>query len=192
LAFFSANLKGTIKDAQTGEELVGATVYLNEIKLGTISGLDGTYLIKEIPAGVYTLSVRYISYEVFEEKITVNSDKTIERNFKLSQRSTEIEGVVVLSQTQGNSDAANRMRERMAPQVLNAIGSKSIELSPDINVANVVQRMSGVALDKESSGAGQYALIRGMDKRYNYTLVNSIKIPSTHNKHRYVSLDMFP
>ncbi|MBN2744827.1 MAG: TonB-dependent receptor, partial [Marinilabiliaceae bacterium] len=35
-------------------------------------------------------------------------------------------------------------------------------------------------------------VLRGMDKRYNYTLINGIKIPSTHNKHRYISLDLFP
>lgn len=31
-----------------------------------------------------------------------------------------------------------------------------------------------------------------MDKRYNYTLVNGIKIPSPDNKYRYVPLDIFP
>jgi hypothetical protein len=29
-------------------------------------------------------------------------------------------------------------------------------------------------------------------KRYNYTLVNGIKIPSPDNKYRYVPLDIFP
>ena len=31
-----------------------------------------------------------------------------------------------------------------------------------------------------------------MDKRYNYTLVNGIKIPSPDNKNRYVPMDIFP
>jgi outer membrane receptor for ferrienterochelin and colicin len=31
-----------------------------------------------------------------------------------------------------------------------------------------------------------------MDKRYNYTLVNGVKIPSPDNKHRYVPLNLFP
>ncbi len=31
-----------------------------------------------------------------------------------------------------------------------------------------------------------------MDKRYNYTLVNDVKIPSPDGKNRYIPLDIFP
>ena len=52
--------------------------------------------------------------------------------------------------------------------------------------------MSGVTMERNSSGEGQYAFLRGMDKRYNYTLVNGLKIPSPDNKNRFVPLDIFP
>ena len=70
--------------------------------------------------------------------------------------------------------------------VVNVMSAKAIELSPDITVANVIQRMSGVTVERNSSGEGQYAILRGMDKRYNYTLVNGVKIPSPDNKNRFV------
>jgi hypothetical protein len=50
----------------------------------------------------------------------------------------------------------------------------------------------GVTIERNSNGDGQYAILRGMDKRYNYTLVNGVKIPSPDNKYRYVPLDIFP
>ena len=31
-----------------------------------------------------------------------------------------------------------------------------------------------------------------MDKRYKYTLINGVKIPSPDNKNRFVPLDIFP
>jgi outer membrane receptor for ferrienterochelin and colicin len=52
-----------------------------------------------------------------------------------------------------------------------------------------MQRVSGVSIERNSNGDGQYAILRGMDKRYNYTLVNGVKIPSPDNKYRYVPLD---
>ena len=70
------------------------------------------------------------------------------------------------------------------------MSAKAIELSPDITVANVIQRMSGVTVERNSSGEGQYAILRGMDKRYNYTLVNGVKIPSPDNKNRFVPLSV--
>ena len=72
------------------------------------------------------------------------------------------------------------------------MSAKAIELSPDLTVANVIQRMSGIVMERSSTGDGQYALLRGMDKRFNYTLVNGIKIPSPDNKNRFVPLDIFP
>lgn len=76
--------------------------------------------------------------------------------------------------------------------VVNVMSAKAMELSPDITVANVIQRMSGVTVERNSSGEGQYAILRGMDKRYNYTLINGVKIPSPDNKNRFVPLDIFP
>ncbi|MFA6060898.1 MAG: TonB-dependent receptor, partial [Taibaiella sp.] len=57
---------------------------------------------------------------------------------------------------------------------------------------NVIQRVSGISIERNSNGDGQYAILRGMDKRYNYTMVNGVKIPSPDNKYRYVPLDIFP
>jgi hypothetical protein len=75
---------------------------------------------------------------------------------------------------------------------MNIVSGKAIEISPDLTVANLVQRVSGISIERNSNGDGQYAIMRGMDKRYNYTLVNGIKIPSPDNKYRYVPLDIFP
>ena len=188
----ATTIKGNAKDAKTGEELVGATIYIKELKVGTISGLDGSYMIKSVPNGNYTIQCSYISYQTLERKISVTESVDQRAEFSLFPQDTELGEINVLGHSDKSTDLSARISERKADQILNVVSAKTIELSPDLNVANALQRMSGVTLDKNSSGSGQYALIRGMDKRYNYTLVNGIKIPSTHNKHRYVSLDLFP
>lgn len=68
------------------------------------------------------------------------------------------------------------------PNVLNVMSQQSIQLSPDVNVASVLQRVSGVTMERDASGEASYAILRGMDKRYNYTLVNGVKIPSPDDK----------
>ena len=83
-------------------------------------------------------------------------------------------------------------RNKLAGNILNIVSANAIAISPDINVANVMQRISGVSIERGNSGDGQYAIIRGMDKRYNTTLVNGVKIPSPDNRNRYVPLDIFP
>ncbi|NJK95392.1 MAG: TonB-dependent receptor plug domain-containing protein [Bacteroidales bacterium] len=188
-----ATIAGKAFDEQTGELLVGCTVVIKELNRATITGLDGTFQFRNVPAGQYTVSVSLISYSPVSQALTVKTDTDDKKvDFNLNPVSTSLNEVTVLSKRDKSSDLSARNSERMANQVINVVSAKSIELSPDLNVAHVIQRMSGVTLDKNSSGTGLYALLRGMDKRYSYTLVNGIKIPSTHNKHRYVSLDLFP
>lgn len=104
----------------------------------------------------------------------------------------DLQTVVVITKQTGTSEYGARTLERIAPTVMNVLSERAMALSPDITVGNLVQRMSGVTVERNSSGEGQYAILRGMDKRYNYTLINGVKIPSPDNKNRYVPLDLFP
>lgn len=55
-----AEIKGTVKDGQTGELLTGCTFYVHELQTGTISGLDGSYRLNGLKAGRYTLTCVFI------------------------------------------------------------------------------------------------------------------------------------
>ena len=188
---YSLTIKGLVMDEKTKEPLVGATVSLINTKFGTNVGLDGSYEIKNIPSGNYSVLVRFMGYKTLQKNVNITSGMLVE-NFSLSEDLNELNEVVVAGQTDRETDNSVRKSEQKADNVLNIIGAKSIQLLPDITVGNVLQRISGVSVVRNSSGDGQYAIIRGMDKRYNYTLVNGIKIPSSDNKNRYVPMDIFP
>ena len=47
-----ATLNGYVKDARNGEELIGVTVYIPELKAGTITNAYGFYSIT-LPKGTY-------------------------------------------------------------------------------------------------------------------------------------------
>ena len=175
-------------DAQTGEEIIGARVSVKENpSQAVISGLDGSFNIDI--AGGCTLVCSYMGYLPYEIEIT--SDNA-EIEIPLVSKVIELNDVTVTATNTGRSEAGARLIEKNALNVVNVLSAKAIELSPDITVANVIQRMSGVTIERNSSGEGQYAILRGMDKRYNYTLVNGVKIASPDNKNRFVPLDIFP
>ncbi|MCE1198160.1 MAG: TonB-dependent receptor [Marinilabiliales bacterium] len=185
-------VRGKVTDSKTGEALVGSTIFLKEIKMGTITGLDGSFLLKNVPSGQYRIVCSFLSYETAEKTLTVAKETTETINFSLSEKSSEIQEVTVTSKSSKSSEVSARQSERYADQVINVVSAKTIELSPDLTVANVMQRVSGVVLERSSSGEGQYAILRGMDKRFNYSMVNGMKIPSPDNKNRFVPLDIFP
>ncbi|WP_288428250.1 TonB-dependent receptor [uncultured Spirosoma sp.] len=190
----AATLRGTVTDGKTGEPLIGATLQLMKngtaTRYGGVVGLDGQYHINDVPAGSYVLRAHYISYQTMEKAVVVGAG-LMTTDFALPEASRDLAEVVV-SGSDREGDRSVRKAEQKADNVLNIIGAKAIQLLPDITVGNVLQRISGVSVVRNATGDGQFAVIRGMDKRYNYTLVNGIKIPSPDNKNRYVPMDIFP
>ncbi|WP_037319786.1 TonB-dependent receptor [Salegentibacter sp. Hel_I_6] len=193
-SLFASNVWGVITDAASGELMTGANITYKNVATGnlyqTVSGLDGSYVLRHMPAGEYQVSVSYVGYLTKQESLT-KTQEDLTYDIALEVDDESLGEVLIVSDNRG-TDAQARALERQSANVLNIISAKQIELSPDITVANVIQRVSGLSIERNSSGDPQYAIIRGMDKRYNNTLINGIKIPSPDNENRFVPLDIFP
>lgn len=189
----ASNIKGHVYDQKTGEALVGASVKLENTDKTTMTGLDGSFEFKKVTAGNFTIKVSYISYKTFSRQITILNENNPSLKIYLSDESgNDLSEIVIGGKRDGAAENTARKIEQKSLQVMNVVSGHAMEISPDLTVANVIQRVSGVSVERSSNGDGQYAILRGMDKRYNYTLVNGIKIPSPDNKFRYVPLDIFP
>jgi outer membrane receptor protein involved in Fe transport len=186
-----AGLNGLVLDKESKEPLPGATIQIEMAgkKHYLVSGLDGTFLLKDLPQGSYKIEAQYIGYKKFEAEVSVPSAGF---RIELERKKADLAEVNVQGKHDHGSDIYAQQTDRRANVVMNSVSARAIEVSPDLSVANVAQRISGVTLERSTNGEGQYVLIRGMDKRYIYTLVNGIKIPSPDNKNRYVPLDIFP
>lgn len=194
-AAFSQTIKGKAFDAKTGDPLIGAAVHLEGTKYTTVVNLDGSYVFKNVKPGEYKIEIDIVGYEKPEEqKIVVPEGKnTVVKagDFKLKNSKKNLTEVVVVSKDK-KSDNAVRSMEQKSDYIQNMLSQRAIELSPDVTVANALQRVSGVNIQRDNSGEGRYAIIRGMDQRYNTTLINGVKIPSPDDKYRYVPMDLFP
>ncbi len=196
LSVFSQTIKGKVTDSKTGEPLVGASVQVEggKTKLITTVNLDGSYTFRNLAAGKYELKIKFVGYSTTKEFSVVlkNDHDNAVQNMEMKEESMQLAEVRVTGKGGKESDAAVRGLEKNAEILENVLSQKTIQLLPDITVANALQRVSGVSIERSSSGEGRYAIIRGMDERYNNTLVNGIKIPSPDAKYRYVPMDMFP
>jgi TonB-dependent receptor len=191
---FSQTIKGSAFDAKTGEPLVGATVHLENTKYSTAVNLDGSYVFRNVKPGNYEIEIDLIGYEKPEDIATEVTDgsATIKApDFKLYQSGKKLTEILVTSKDK-KSDEAVRTMEQKSDYISNMLSQRAIELSPDVTVANALQRVSGITIQRDNSGEGRYAIIRGMDQRYNSTLINGVKIPSPDDKYRYVPMDLFP
>lgn len=184
-------LRGIVTDSRTGEAMTGATVTIRGTGKRQFVQLDGKFGWKSLPAGTYVVEVSFTNCKSIQRTVTVSAGKVTVLQLQLEPDDKQLEEVTVVSGTAG-SDHGMRHLERNANQIINVLSARNIQLLPDITVANVMQRISSVTVERTSSGEARYPIIRGMEKRYINTLVNGVKIPSPDNKSRFVPLDLFP
>ena len=90
-------LRGTVKDAITGEPLIGATVKIAELNnAAAVADMDGNFIINISTGGRYTIETNYIGYEpsVMKE-IMISGAKEVVVEIALRENSTELKEVVV-------------------------------------------------------------------------------------------------
>lgn len=152
-------IKGKVLDVNTSEALVGATVAIN----GTgavrkdIVKLDGSFVFKNVKAGTYKVTVDFIGYEMPKEyTISVSSGQVKQLSILMKETAASLIDVTVASGSDKSGDNGARRLERTAEPVMNILSSKTIQLLPDITVANALQRVSGVTIERSNSGQGRY------------------------------------
>ena len=185
-------ISGIVKDKKTGEPLIGSVVQVKGSNTQmTTTGLDGTFSLKDLPDnGRVTLVITYMSYKTKE--VTVDMSTPSQLTIDMEEDAKQLGEVVVTGFKSNRTDRSAVALVKNSDKMLNVMSQQAIQLSPDVNVASVLQRVSGVTMESSASGEATYAILRGMDKRYNYTLVNGMKIPSPDDKHRYIPMNLFP
>lgn len=137
-------LSGTLKDASNGEDLIGASVYINELQTGAASNVYGFYSIT-LPAGTYRVTISYMGYEPVNRSIALSADSTID--FTLKAVATELQEVVVTDK----SLTAHVDDNRMSSEKLNISTVKKMPaFFGEVDILKSIQMLPGV----QSAGEG--------------------------------------
>jgi len=139
LAQDGVTVNGYVKDATSGEGLIGATVYVNEIESGTITNPYGYYSITLSP-GTYTIEFRYIGFITQQKTLDLQTDQRI--NIELNEENVELEEIIVLAE----AEDVNVSGVQMSVEKLNI---KTLERIPaflgEVDVIRGIQQLPGVS-----------------------------------------------
>jgi hypothetical protein len=79
-------LQGKVTDKRTGEAMIGANVFIDGTTYGTSTKRDGSYVIPNIPPGIYSVKVAYYGYlPLRRTNVRVDQMKTATVDFQLSE-----------------------------------------------------------------------------------------------------------
>ena len=193
LSVQAGTIRGRVSGGAGREALIGATVLVQGTSRSAPVDAAGRYEIRDVPAGRYQLQASFVGFRTETKPVVLAENATLKLDFNLTEQTQNLGAVTVTGQLNREEDAASRRSEKTADNVINVIAARAIERSPDINVANVLTRVSGVTVQRTPGGSGgAYAFIRGMEPRYNNTLVNGAKIASPDAQTRFLPLDIIP
>ena len=171
----TSTLSGAIKDAQTGDALPGANVLLVGTGMGATTDISGKYIVRNVPAGSYSIRVTYIGYTTSTLPIVVNEAVDVRKDFRLSAVAIEGETVVITAQAAGQNEAINQQLNSMP--VMNVVSAARIQELPDANAAESVSRLPGVSLIR-TGGEGAKVVIRGLSPQFNQVTIDGVELPS--------------
>jgi iron complex outermembrane recepter protein len=129
-------LTGKVTDAKTGEAVAGATVYIPELKTGTIADETGTYNLENLPKTRVIVQVSFLGYKSIIENI--NLATTTSRDFAMVQAITEMNEVVVT----GSSRATEITK---APVPMITVSSRELQQNLNTNVIDAIAKLPGVS-----------------------------------------------
>ncbi|MCD4793289.1 MAG: TonB-dependent receptor [Bacteroidales bacterium] len=183
-------VRGKISDGETGEALIGATVYVENSDpiIATVTDYDGNFSLENVPSDTKKLIISYISYETkIIENLKLLPGGTEVLNMILEKVASEISEVTISANAVTNTESAINTFQKKSSGLLNGISSQQISKLGDSDAASALKRISGVSISD-----GKYVFVRGLSDRYSKVTLNGAEIPGLDPNKNTVQMDMFP
>jgi len=158
-------ISGNIKDAQTNENIIGAAIYINDLKFGTATDVEGNYSLDNVRTGAYLFEVSYIGYKNITSRIYVSQDTVV--NFELSESATELSEIVV-------TGVSRSTELKLSPVVIKPIDVGTLNQNSSTNLIDALKNIPGVS--QITTGAAiSKPTIRGLGYNRVISLYNGIR-----------------
>lgn len=183
------SITGKIIDAKLAEALIGASIRLQDGSGGAVTDLDGNFMIANVPVGTHTITINYTGYQTKEiSGIEVRNGQATTLDISMEEYSAQtIAEVIVVAKASRESMSALTILQKTSPMIADGISAESIKRTPDRTTGDVIRRVSGASIQDN-----KFAIIRGLNDRYNIALLNGALLSSTEPDRKAFSFDLFP
>ena len=192
----AGDISGVVTDTGTKKPVAAATVTIPGTQYTTTTGDDGSYVLKDVPAGQYSIEASASGYQIGTATQNVPATGSVSLDFAAYHADTT-EVVIV-----GNRFSAKTMQMKSdnSISVLSAAdldhtavhnAAEILGLMPSVNVMMTGNSFIG-GIDGASRGEGQYVSIRSMNSEYNVNLINGVEVAQASPYSRGVQLNLIP
>jgi hypothetical protein len=170
----TATIRGQVVDQETGEPLIGANVVLENTQMGAATDYYGTFEIKNVPAGNYTVVIEYVGYKTSSTKVTLKPGEVKTLTFKLKSE-------VIMGQT--ITVVAERAKAQETPVAFTDVKKYDIETRlASQDVPMVLNTTPSVYATEQGGGSGDARInVRGFNQRNVAIMINGVPVNDMEN-----------
>lgn len=138
-------LSGTITIKTNTETIIGASIFIPEAKVSTVTNAYGFYSIT-LPKGEYTIIISSVGFEHIEEHISLTED--VRKDFSMLEKSKILDEVVI----KHNSSVSNIRKPEMS---VNKLSISTIKKMPavmgEVDILKAILQLPGVSNAQEGA-----------------------------------------
>ena len=192
-AQINTSISGHIYDKKTKLGIPSATIKVIGTRRYTLSDFIGNFKFENLLSAVIQLEISCAGYKTDTLSIDLQKKKQQVVSIFLAEYADSLKGITIYSSylSDGSEKKILQLQKTSVP-IVDLVSEEAIERTSDQTIADVSRRINGLSTTTENAGQPVRTIIRGIDPKYNYTLINGFKIPSPADKVRYVPLSFFP
>jgi outer membrane receptor for Fe3+-dicitrate len=147
-----ASMRGIITSSTQKEGLVGVNIIVDGTIYGTISGIHGDYILKNIPTGKHTIVFSFIGYETHKIDVDLEADQEFEYNLELKPGSIDLSTVTI------------EARRPFSAASSKAIRDFDLKIKPTRSAQEILSLVPGLFIAQHAGGGkAEQIFMRGFD-----------------------------
>lgn len=187
-ADFNVNIKGQIKDSDSKEPLIGATVQIIGSSMGAVTDIDGNFQLAGVEDGIYDIEIKYVGYKtIVKRQIKIEDNRIVTLDFELKADTQMLSDVTVVAKANRESESVTLLEQKKSIVAVQSVGAKELSRKGVGDAQGAVTKVSGISKQEGVKNV----FVRGLGDRYNLTTLNRFPIPSEDPEYKNIALDFF-
>ena len=171
-------ISGTVKTSD-GKAADHISVDLKDTQKSVITDKNGTYVLKNVKPGTYTLKISAVGISTQQKQVEVSSGAALNIDFYISESASQLDEVSINGRHSPNQKPVNLGKIGIAakdlPQSVQVIGTQVIQDQQVNRLSDVMKNVNGVALGANRGSVGENFFARGYSLGSNNVFKNGVR-----------------
>ncbi|MEI7596186.1 MAG: TonB-dependent receptor [Bacteroidota bacterium] len=164
-AFSQITFKGKVFDKANGDTIIGATVYIPDLKTGSVSDKNGEFKISNLPKGNFLVQIKFLGYSTITEQLEITTD--FSKDFFMEFSTIEAQEIVIT----GSAISSDNSRTSVS---IVSIDKNELAKIGGTNIIGKLASIPGISEITSGSGVSK-PVIRGLSYNHVITLNEGVR-----------------